>query len=60
MSDIVTQMELHQKMSRREQILSSIQDTEKALTTKVEEETENYLTNYLQELRSELKQLGLN
>ncbi len=60
MTDIVTQMELHQKMSRREQILSSIRDTEQALSGDIGEETRVYLENYLQELQEELRQLGMN
>ncbi len=60
MTDIVTDMALHQKMDRRSQILKSIQDTEQALSGDVGEETENYLTAYLQELREELRALGMN
>lgn len=60
MTDIVTDMALHQKMDRRSQILKSIQDTEKALTGNIGEDTRNYLSGYLQELQRELEELGLN
>lgn len=60
MTDIVTAMELHQKKDRRSQILSSIKDTEEALQGNIGEDTRNYLENYLQELKKELKELGLN
>ena len=57
---ILNDMAIHQKKDRRSQILSSIQDTEQALSGDVGEETENYLTAYLQELQRELEELGLN
>ncbi len=60
MTDIVTDMALHQKMSRREQILSSIQDTEEALIAAAGEETKKYLESYLTELQEEIKALGMN
>ncbi len=58
MGDILT--DIHQKKDRRSQILSSIKDTEKALSCEIGEETRDYLENYLQELRDELRALGLN
>ena len=57
---ILNDMAIHQKKDRRSQILSSIQDTEQALTGNIGEDTRNYLSGYLQELQRELEELGLN
>lgn len=59
-NDIITDMELHQKMDRRSQILNSINDTEKALSSEIGEATREYLASYLIELKEELKKLGNN
>jgi translation elongation factor EF-Ts len=59
--NIVDEISIHKIKPLREQILSSIKDTKKALKSeKIGEETRNYLENYLQNLNSEIRKLGLN
>lgn len=44
----------------REQILSSITETKKALYANIGENTRNYLELYLDYLENEIKKLGVN
>ena len=60
MSNIYEEMQIHKLKSRREQILTSIEDTRRALDSSPGEETVTYLNNYLCELQKELAELGLN
>ncbi len=59
-NDIVTDMKIHQKKGRREQILSSIRDSKKALEGNIGPETREYLEGYILELEEELKKIGMN
>lgn len=53
-------MGLHQVKGRREQILSSMADTVKALQGDIGDNTRKYLEVYMLELEEELNNLGLN
>lgn len=58
--NILEEISIHKIKPLREQILSSIKDTKKALKGKIGEETRNYLEGYLENLNSEIRKLGLN
>lgn len=53
-------MLIHQAKGRREQIISSMADTVKALQGDIGIDTRKYLEIYMLELEEELTHLGLN
>lgn len=53
-------LSIHKAKGRREQIISSMADTVKALQGSLGDDTRKYLEIYMLELEDELTRLGLN